>query len=336
MNKQSSHHTSWLQQWLETIWYKKGHGKWLLLPLTGIYCLLNGIKRRLDTRNLPLLPCPVVIVGNLTVGGTGKTPLVIYLVKLLQQQGYKPAIITRGYGGKASHWPQAVNPDSDPDQVGDEAVLMASRTAVPVYAGPDRLGSVSALLKEQTVDVIVSDDGLQHYKLPRDIRIIVIDGKRQLGNGLCLPAGPLRERKKRLMNADLIVVNGAGASSSPDWLPMQVEGETLVNLKTGESRKLSDFAKKKVHALTGIGNPQRFYQSLEKAGLSLIKHDFPDHYNFQAGDISFNDELPVLMTEKDAVKCKHFASEQHWFLPIEAHMTSQFDSMFMQRIAPLM
>jgi len=329
-------HISALQQWLENIWYNKGKGKWLLLPLSGVYCLLNGIKRRFDLRKTPFLPCPIIIVGNITVGGTGKTPLVIYLVERLLQQGYKPAIITRGYGGSASSWPQAVSPESDPQMVGDEAVLMAQRTGVPVYAGPNRVESVNTLLKEHDVDIIVSDDGLQHYKLPRDIRIAVIDYQRQLGNGLCLPAGPLRERKKRLQNCDMIILNGATKNSPQGWLAMQTHGEILYKLKTGERTNLSEFAGKTVHAVTGIGNPERFYQTLQNAGLTLIRHDFPDHYSFQADDLAFNDDLPILMTEKDAVKCKAFATDKIWFLPIEAKLSKQFDQMFLDRVTPLL
>ncbi len=335
-------HTSFLQKWLENTWYGKGWistlSRWLLMPLTALYCFVSKLKSCKEECSAPLLGCPVVVVGNITVGGTGKTPLVIHVVKLLQKSGYKPAIITRGYGGKASSWPQSVTADSDTDLVGDEAVLMASRTAVPVYAGPNRVESVQKIDEEHDCDVIISDDGMQHYKLYRDIQIAVIDGKRLLGNGYCLPSGPLRERKKGLNKCDMIVVNGE-TPATENWYSMQVDGNILINLKTSEEKLLNAFKdegeNKQIHAVTGIGNPQRFYSTLEKHGLKLSKHDYPDHYNFQAVDLQFNDDLPIVMTEKDAVKCKSFASDKLWYLPVSAKFNGQFDKDFLAKIQSL-
>jgi len=327
--------TSLLQQWLETVWYKKGItsalGKFLLLPLTALYCTINGFQRWYQIRNRSKSyqpPCSVIVVGNITVGGTGKTPLTIYLVKLLQQAGYKPAIITRGYGGKATSWPQSVTSETDPILAGDEAVLMANRTNVPVYAGADRLLSIEKLLESHSCNVIISDDGMQHYKLPRDIQIAVIDGKRKFGNGYCLPSGPMREPKERLNNCDLIVVNGAfekETSKEKQWLNMMFAGDVLVNLQTGENRAIQKITGKTVHAVTGIGNPQRFYHSLEQGGLELITHSFPDHHGFQLDDLTFNDDLLIVMTEKDAVKCKAFANDHCWYLPVTATLDEDFD-----------
>ena len=198
--------TSLLQRWLESIWYsekkciKNRLSLCLLIPLSFLYKAVNKYQRETQTKNLAILSCPVIVVGNITVGGTGKTPLVIKLVELLKKSGYKPAIITRGYGGAATEWPQYVQANSNPNIVGDEAVLMAKRTFVPVYAGANRLASIDQLLKAHPCDVIISDDGMQHYKLPRDIQIAVIDAQRQLGNGYCLPAGPLREKKRTFEN----------------------------------------------------------------------------------------------------------------------------------------
>jgi len=243
----------------------------------------------------------------------------------LQKQGYKPAIITRGYAGKASSWPQSVTPHSDPQQVGDEAVLMVRRTGVPLYAGANRLASIKALLAKHDCDVIVSDDGMQHYKLPRDVSIAVLDGERMLGNGYCLPAGPLREKKQRLDECDLIVVNGGDAVHPEGWRAMRLQGDSLLNLKTSRRRRLTDFSGEQVHAVTGIGNPTRFFKALEQAGLRLQTHRFPDHHDFKPRDVQFDDGLPVIMTEKDAVKCRAFAGDQCWALPVSAVLDDVFD-----------
>ena len=335
----SPEQTSKLQQWLENIWYNNGSGKFLLMPLTAIYCAINRFQRFKYRNNKTKLPCPVIVVGNITVGGTGKTPLTIYIVNLLKEAGYKPAIITRGYGGQASSWPQSVTSESNPQLVGDEAVLMASRTQVPVYAGANRLQSIEALTQEHDCDVIISDDGMQHYKLPRDIQIAVLDGARMLGNGWCLPAGPLRERKQRLSACDLLVVNGDISNKrksdlqTTDFFTLYLKGTALTNLATHEQKKLEDFSVnhgfQEIHAVTGIGNPQRFFNTLkEQGGLQLKKHSFPDHHDFIETDLQFGDDLPVIMTEKDAVKCKRFsdsfAKNNIWSLPVTAELDISF------------
>ncbi len=331
--------TSKLQQWLENVWYNNGSGKFLLMPLTAIYCAINRFQRFKYRNNKTKLPCPVIVVGNITVGGTGKTPLTIYIVSLLKEAGYKPAIITRGYGGQASSWPQSVTAESDPKLVGDEAVLMASRTQVPVYAGANRLQSIESLTKEHDCDVIISDDGMQHYKLPRDIQIAVLDGARMLGNGWCLPAGPLRERRQRLSACNLLVVNGEISNKRKNdlqttkFFTMHLKGLTLTNLVTDEKMSLGNFSENNssqiIHAVTGIGNPQRFFKTLEEqGGLQLKTHSFPDHHDFIETDLQFGDDLPVIMTEKDAVKCKRFsnsfAKNNVWSLPVTAELDKSF------------
>ena len=339
--------TSWLQRWLESVWYgsnkDKGKGRFLLMPLSYLYCAINNYQRKSQTQNLIKLACPVIVVGNITVGGTGKTPLTIHIVKVLQKSGYKPAIITRGYGGKATTWPQVVSADSDASLVGDEAVLMAQRTGVAVYAGANRLESVHQLLEAHDCDVIVSDDGMQHYKLPRDIQIAVIDGKRQLGNGYCLPAGPLREKKERLDSCDLIVVNGESTRDKNNYLDrnthnenqfeMVLSGKTLINLSTNEEKQLSDFSGQEVQALTGIGNPQRFYSTLKASGLNISENSFPDHHAFQENDLSFDDDSIVIMTEKDAVKCKSLIgnTKHYWYLPVTANLSNDFDEALLNK-----
>ena len=332
--------TSKLQQWLEKIWYGNGRGRFLLLPLSALYCTINTLQRKRQSMHLPTLPCPVVVVGNMTVGGTGKTPLTIHIIKLLQQQGYTPAIITRGYGGKATTWPQAVTARSDPQQVGDEAVLMAIRTGVPVYAGANRLASIEALLKAHECDVIVSDDGLQHYKLPRDIAIAVVDGERGLGNGLCLPAGPLREKKERLEGCDFVLLNGKSnlkTNLNNQSYNFMLKGDLLYSLHGNKQLNLDALGAQSVHAVTGIGHPERFYSTLEQGGLRIIKHSFPDHHDYKASDLRFADDHPIVMTEKDAVKCKHLAltepMKQHcWYLPVNAAVDDGFDQVFLKRL----
>jgi len=332
MGNNHSKKTSKLQQWLENVWYNNGSGKFLLLPLTGLYCAANSFQRFKYSQSKPALPCPVIVIGNITIGGTGKTPLTIHVVKLLKRAGYKPGIITRGYGGQATSWPQKVTEKSDPQQVGDEAVLMAAKAQVPVYAGADRLLSIDALIKAHDCDVIVSDDGMQHYKLPRDIQIAVLDGSRMLGNGWCLPAGPLREKKRRLLDCDMVVVNGRMDKAKNTGLvaghfhAMELKGSYLINLITKEKLSLDQFDSNIIHAVTGIGNPERFFNTLEEQGdFQLKKHSFPDHHEFVASDVQFNDESPVIMTEKDAVKCQKFATRHFWSLPVIAHLENDFE-----------
>jgi tetraacyldisaccharide 4'-kinase len=264
---------------------------------------------------------PVIVVGNITVGGSGKTPLVIWLVDFLRKAGYKPAIISRGYRGKASSWPQQVRPDSDPVVVGDEAVLLARRCDCPIAVGPDRSASVEALLQHTDCNIIISDDGLQHYALERDIEIAVVDAVRRYGNGCLLPSGPLREPIERLEDVDFIVSNGIAGHGE---YAMSLGLNTACNLATGETCELNNFIDTTVHAVAGIGNPKRFFNALRQQGLKLREHAFADHHHFEAGDLEFDNTAPVLMTEKDAVKCKRFAHSQYWYVPVEAELNKHF------------
>jgi len=306
-----------LARWTTDIWYKDPFiGVWLM-PFGFLFSDAVKFRKflyRLGVLKTHTLPVPVIIVGNITVGGTGKTPLIIWLAGLLKESGFKPGIISRGYGGQSESWPQWVTADSDAKNVGDEAVLIAKQTGCPMAVGPLRVDAAKLLLKQADCDVILSDDGLQHYALNRTIEIAVIDGERRFGNGYCLPAGPLREPIERLQAVDFIIVNGE--KSEDNECSMRLIGDTAVNLVTGEQKPLQEF--NNCHALAGIGNPERFFKLLEAAGLSCITHSFPDHYQFQLSDIEFADNKPVLMTEKDAVKCKAFASNQHWYLPVKA------------------
>ena len=267
------------------------------------------------------LSVPVVVVGNVSVGGTGKTPFVIWLAAQLRQRNLRVGIVTRGYRGRASDWPRLVTPDSDPREVGDEAVLLARRTSCPVAAGPDRVAAAERLLEALAVDVLLSDDGLQHYRLARRFEIAVVDGVRGMGNGLCLPAGPLREPVERINQVDAIVVNGG------DWGHAGVFRATAVvtgvhRVKGGESRTLESFKGREVHAVAGIGNPQRFFDLLEDAGLDVIPHPLEDHADLGAAQLEFDEPGAVLITEKDAVKCEEIAHDDVWCVVVDL----QFDS----------
>ncbi len=290
-----------------------------LLPFSGLFWLLSSLRRaayRAGLLRVRRFPVPVLVVGNISVGGTGKTPLVIWLVEHLKSLGLRPGVVARGYGGRASHWPQQVRPDSDPVMVGDEPVLIASRTQRPVCVAPDRPAAVQALLDHTDCNVVVSDDGLQHYALGRDLEIVVIDPQRRFGNGLLLPAGPLREGRGRLKRVDFRLTQGIGSRGEYRFelghaMLQPVSGE-------GETRPLSDLRGQQVHAVAGIGEPKRFFDLLRRAGLEVIEHPFADHHPFRSQDLDFNDDLPVLMTEKDAVKCRPYARPDLWALRVEA------------------
>jgi tetraacyldisaccharide 4'-kinase len=314
-----------LARWAQDIWYKDPFiGVWLC-PLGFLFSDLVRFRKflyRLGLLKTQAVPVPVIIVGNITVGGTGKTPLVIWLTRLLMEAGYRPGIISRGYGGTAKSWPQRVDANSSAERVGDEALLLAKQTGCPMAVGPLRADAAKLLLTQTDCDVIVSDDGLQHYALARTIEIAVIDGERRFGNGYCLPAGPLREPIERLQSVDFRVVNGGEAEDNE--FSMRLAGDNAINLATGRQKPLQDFSTTECHALAGIGNPERFFKLLGAAGVSFTTRSFPDHYKFAPHDIEFNDDKPVLMTEKDAVKCTAFAGPQHWYVPVKAVLTPEF------------
>jgi len=328
----------WFYRALEQAWYNPKSPwqyRWLkyaLLPLMPLFCFLARFRRwKQECRRPRQYVVPVIVVGNITVGGTGKTPLVIHIAELLKESGYKPGIISRGYGGESEEWPQKVTAASHPRLVGDEPVLMATRTKVPVVVGADRNTDMQCLLNTYDCDVIISDDGLQHYKMPRTVEIVVIDGQRRLGNGLCLPGGPLRESAKRLNTCDFVVTNGDNPKNGE--YAMHVVGHRLISLNHHGNKVLTDFVGKTVHAVTGIGNPERFFTHLEQAGLSIIRHCFVDHHAFQKQQLMFDDDYPVIITEKDAVKCKGFSVDNCWYLPIEADLSAEFDQAILAKLA---
>lgn len=309
---------------LDHHWYQRSPWLLLLWPLSLLFGLVVAVRRfayRSGILRSAHPGVPVIIVGNLTAGGTGKTPLVAWLADHLRERGYSPGIVSRGYGGNASQWPQQVRADSDPRTVGDEAVLLARRTGCPMAVGPDRYTAARELVEHGNVDIIISDDGLQHYALQRDLEIVVIDGIRRFGNGLLLPAGPLREPAKRLAGVDLVVVNGLGDSREH---PMRMALGDAHQLAGDATRRLSAFNPDTVHAVAGIGHPERFFQSLQQSVRQIDRHEFPDHHQYSRADIEFDDEYAVLMTEKDAVKCRRFASEKDWYVPVEVSMSPAF------------
>jgi tetraacyldisaccharide 4'-kinase len=307
-----------VQSWLNGIWYDRAAPPWWLLPLSLTYGAAVGSRRYLYAKRLrksTRISSPVIVVGNLSVGGTGKTPLVCWLVARLTGLGFKPGVVTRGYGGSSRNVRFVVASD-DPKVVGDESILLARRTGAPVAIGRDR-PAASQLLVNAGCDVVVSDDGLQHYALARDCEIVVVDGDRRFGNGWLLPAGPLRETKTRLAFADAVVVNG-GRALLAGALSMRLEAKNALSLIGGTVRPLDGFAGRSVHAVAGIGNPERFFNMLRARGIEVAGHPLPDHAHLRLEDISFADARPVLMTEKDAVKCAGIAGPNHWYVPVTA------------------
>ena len=308
-------------------WYAPGLPGLLLAPLGWLFALFAVVRRiayQTGMRRSWQVGCPVVVVGNLSVGGTGKTPLVIAIAKLLAQRGLRVGVVCRGYRGTASRWPRTIRPDSDPERVGDEAVLLARRSGGPVAAGPNRIAAARILFRRSKCDVILSDDGLQHLRLARDVEIVVVDGVRRHGNGRCLPAGPLREPLSRLGSVDLVVVNG---EARPGELAMRlVAGDAVSVVDASRTRPLDSFRGATVHAVCAIGHPERFFRGLEARGLTVVRHPFADHHLFGESEIRFDDDAPVLMTEKDAVKCERFADARHWCVPVEAVLESELET----------
>jgi tetraacyldisaccharide 4'-kinase len=319
---------------LERIWYGGRRVPIWLSLLEGIYRLLLGTRRSLYTLGVfrsTRLSVPVVVVGNITAGGTGKTPLTIWLARELVARGWHPGVILRGYGGR-ERGPLLVTPDTAARRAGDEAVLIARATALPVAIAARRVEAGRLLAERHGCDVLIADDGLQHWALARDLEIAVVDGARRFGNGRLVPAGPLRESPERLERVDFVVVNLA-AGADPGWRPqgatpcvaMRVSGARVFSLqRPGEAQPLSAFAGRRVHALAAIGNPERYFAMLEANGLELVRHAFPDHGRLTRADLYFGDDLPVLVTEKDAVKLKDVQGVDAWVVPVSAELPEGF------------
>ncbi len=305
-------------------WYSHSKIAYLLLPFSFLFWLISTIRRFLFQSGIISAykaPVPVVIVGNLSVGGNGKTPVVIWLVQQLQARGLTCGVISRGYGSRSDVYPLLVNAETDPIQGGDEPVLIAKRTGAPVCISPNRRQAVELLLSRYSCDVIISDDGLQHYKLQRDIEIVVMDAARGLGNGWVLPAGPLRELPSRLADVELVITNG-GENAYSDAV-MRLVPHYAINLVTNEKRELNGF--KQAIAIAGIGNPSRFFKMLQGESIQLVTAQaFQDHQKFSADLFArFDPTLPLLMTEKDAVKCGRFSQQNWWYVPVDAEISGE-------------
>lgn len=275
---------------------------------------------------------PVIVIGNISVGGTGKTPLTLALAQQLLQHGRHPLVVSRGHGGSAQQQ-QQVTPDSDVQQVGDEPLLMARRRLCPVWIGKDRAAVAQAALQASPqCDVILCDDGLQHYRLQRDVEIAVIDRARGFGNGFMLPAGPLREPVARLQTVDAVVINNGDAATGQ--YAMRLLGEIFHNLlEPGKTATVAELRQLRCHAVAGIGHPQRYFRHLVALGLNVVEHAFPDHHPYRAADLHFADCDALLLTEKDAVKCSAFADERYWVLRVEAQIDPALTDLILRKIA---
>jgi len=323
--------TTKVEAWLQGVWYRDQPGAALLAPLSTIFALVTSVRRALYRSGLIgsyRARIPVVVIGNLSVGGTGKSPLVAALASSLKSRGLRPGILTRGHGA-AVREPIRVTRDADPRAVGDEPVMLAIATGAEVMVSPDRAAGARAL-EALGVDLILCDDGLQHYALARDLEVVVIDAARGLGNGRLLPAGPLREEASRLESVDWVVVNGVvdGDAASAPWrgrqgsLSMMLVPEALRGIADPlRWCSLESLRGEPLHAVAGIGHPARFFGMLRAAGLEVIEHAFADHYAFTTADLDFGDTRAVLMTSKDAVKCRRFADARCWEVPVVARFS---------------
>ena len=319
-------------------WYSKTFSarliSYALLPLSALFYLISLLRRLLFKLNvLPAYraPIPVVVVGNLSVGGNGKTPVTIWLVQQCQQLGLRVGVISRGYGSQSQTFPLLVNENTNPIVGGDEPVLIAKRTGAPVCISPNRQQAIELLLRQQPLDLIISDDGLQHYKLQRDVEIVVIDGERRFGNGFVMPSGPLRELPRRLRSVDLIIANGKMTPESQAL--MQLVAKQAVNLVSNQARPLSEF--EQVNAIAGIGNPARFFTMLQQQGIQLNDYQaLQDHQKFSAELLQkFGENQPLFMTEKDAVKCTAFAQPNWWYVPVEAQIDGAAAAQLIDQLA---
>jgi tetraacyldisaccharide 4'-kinase len=313
-----------------------------LLPLSALFFIVSALRRLAYRRrwlSVARLPVPVIVVGNITAGGTGKTPLVLWLAQFLREHGFHPGIVSRGYRGTARE-PQAVNASSDARICGDEPVLLARRSGCPLWIGRDRAAAARALLAvHPQCDVMLSDDGLQHYRLGRDVEIAVIDGARGFGNGFPLPAGPLREPSARLAAVDAVVVHRPDKSGTANFgdsassIAMTLAGRTFRNLLNPACTVDAEhFIGQRLHAVAGIGEPQRFFRHLTRLGLTFAAHAFPDHHAYQPADLRFSDCDAIVMTEKDAVKCAEFCSERCWTLPVDAEVDPRLGDILLHKL----
>ena len=297
---------------------------YLLLPFSVVFFILSQLRvwfYKVGIFKVSQAEVPVIVVGNITIGGSGKTPIVITLCRYFESHNKSVGVVSRGHGGEYSQDALEVTPLTDPKECGDEPALIAQQTNAKVVVAKRRNKAIKYLTSNNQLDIIISDDGLQHYSMGRDIEIVVIDGARRFGNGLLLPSGPLREPVKRLQSVDIIINNGSIAEGE---ISSQLNPEHYVNLLTNETKQLDYFKGTQCYAVAGIGNPTNFFSLLESQGVNLISKSFPDHHQFTAKDLVFKEDYPILMTAKDCVKCKHFATSQMWYLSVSAELNADF------------
>lgn len=320
-------------------WYGKRKPFCWLAPFSKLYSY-QVVKRRQAYLNgkkeVYRAPVPVIVVGNITVGGTGKTPLILWLIAFCQAKGLAVGVVSRGYGARPPAYPWRVTAEQTADLAGDEPLLIVKRTQVPLVIDPKRPNAVKELLATEQLDLILCDDGLQHYQLARDLELVMMDSARGLGNGFCLPMGPLREPASRLETVDAVLYNGAEHDTA-DGFAMQLKPQCFVNLLTGEQQPLTYFFDKPtiINAVAGIGNPERFFNSLLALDFDIIQHAFGDHALYDAHKLNFNNDFPVVMTEKDAVKCKAFAKQNWWYLKVDTEPSVAFVKWVEQKITEL-
>lgn len=320
---------------LVAAWYHGHPALTLLRPLEWLYRRVVLGKRRAflaGEGDIYRAPVPVLVVGNVTVGGTGKTPMILWLIEHCRARGLRVGVVSRGYGATPPQLPWRVSADDPASHAGDEPLLVVQRSGVPLVIDPQRARAVQALLEQEKLDLILCDDGLQHYRLARDIELVLVDAARGLGNGRCLPAGPLREPAERLAEVDAVLRNGSTVDGEEGYA-LQLRPTALVNLRSGERVGLDHFPPgQQVHAVAGIGNPRRFFASLEALNWRPIAHPFADHARYSPEALRFTPALPLLMTEKDAVKCRAFAAADWWYLAVDAAPSPAFVAWFDQRL----
>lgn len=285
------------------------------------------------------IPLPVIVVGNITTGGSGKTPVVIWLVQWLQQLGWRPGVVSRGYGRRYPELIREVFPDSNPLDVGDEPLLIRQRASCPVVVDRDRIEGINRLRQDHDCNIVISDDGMQHYAMPRTLEIAVVDAARKFGNGWCLPAGPMREPESRLKHCDLVLMNYKNASPASNEDGVVYVSDVMVSFsKPDKMLQLNEMTGRRVHGIAGIADPDQFFRSLTDIGVEVIPHGFSDHHKYEKRDIVFNDMLPVIMTEKDAVKIRYLfkslkgVQNEYWYVPIQAQPVGETERMLRRLI----
>ena len=326
---------------LQQGWRLAGWLNYLLFPLSLVYGLLMLARRhcyRLGVFKRISLAVPVIVVGGVTVGGSGKTPVVLSLIRHFQDKGFRPGVVCKGYKGHSPFWPREVNDSTTAALVGDEAQLIYELTGAPVVAGPERARNGVCLIDKFGCNILLSDDGFQHHALERDLDILVLDGQAGYGNGWCLPAGPLREFRSQIKRADIVLVNGTNEKfrfEEPDASRMSVRISEAYNLSGGIRKQLSEFTGEPVHGVAGVGNPVRFFRQLEQLGIDLARHPFPDHHQFEESDLDFGDDGLILMTEKDAIKCRDMTiTNKLWAIPAITEIDQRVFDQIDQLISP--